>query len=70
VPILRISALTGNSREVKATRGGRFILSRQMETIYTGELLDASSAWPYAMTEDEVRTAFSLIVTEWSTGDY
>jgi hypothetical protein len=70
VPILRVSALTGNSREVKATRGERFILNRQMETIYTAELLDTDDVWPYAMTEDEVRAAFNLIVTEWSTGDY
>jgi hypothetical protein len=70
VPILRISALTGNSREVKAARGDRFLLSRQMETIYTAELPDSDGVWPYAMTEDEIRTAFNLIVTEWSTGDY
>jgi hypothetical protein len=70
VPILRISALTGSNRETKAARGDRFVLSRQMETIYTGELLDTGGVWPYAMTEDDVRAAFNLIVTEWSTGDY
>ena len=41
-PFLRISAITGNSRSIKATRGGRFTLSRQAETIYTAELLEAN----------------------------
>ena len=66
---LRIIALTGSNREVQATRGGRFILSRQSEIIYTAELLDANSSWEYGLTEDEVREAFSLITTEWTAGD-
>lgn len=69
-PFLQITAITGASREVKAVRGNRFLLSRrQPETIYTAELLDANSGWAYGVTADEVRSAFSLILPEWTAGD-
>ena len=70
LPILRITAITGSNRELRAVRGDRFLLSRQIETIYTAELLPANEAWEYGVTADEVRQAFSLIVTEWTSGDY
>lgn len=66
--ILRISTLTGSGREVRATRGNRFSLSRQSSSIYTAELPE-TPAWEYAMTAEEVRTAFSLISREWISGD-
>ena len=68
-PFLRISAITGNSRSIKATRGGRFTLSRQAETTYTAELLEANDSWEHGITEDQVREAFSLIAKEWTYGD-
>lgn len=67
---LRITAITGSSRESKAARSGRFILSRQAKTIYTAELLEANNIWEYGVTEDDVREAFSLIDTEWLSSDY
>lgn len=69
-PFLKISAITGSSRENRAVRGTRFLLSRQDETIYTAELLEANETWSYGVTPDEVREAFSLIAAEWSAGDY
>ena len=66
---LRITKLTGSGREARATRGGRVILRRLPEIIYTAELLDTNGSWEYGLTEDEVREAFSLITTEWSAGD-
>lgn len=68
-PFMEITAITGSSRSVKAVRGGRFTLSRQAETIYTAELLEANSHWSGGMTEDQVRSAFSLITKEWVYGD-
>ena len=68
-PFLRITAITGSSRGIKAVRGSRFTLSRQAETTYTAELLDGNSDWSLGMTEDEVRAAFSLITKEWMYGD-
>ena len=64
-PFLRISALTGSSRGSKAVRGGRFTLSRQAETTFTAELLEANNEWGGGLTEDEVCAAFSLITREW-----
>ena len=64
-PFLQISALTGSGRDMKAIRGGRFTLSRQAETTYTAELMEANADWEYGLTEDEVRAAFSLITKEW-----
>ena len=69
-PFLKITAITGSSRENRAVRGGRFLLSRQDETIYVAELLESNDTWKYGMTPDEVREAFSLIAAEWSAGDY
>ena len=68
-PFLRITAITGANQESRAVRGGRFSLSRQQETFYAAELLEANGAWAYGVTEDEVRQAFSLIAAEWSVGE-
>ena len=68
-PFLRISTVTGSGRETRAVRNGRFILVRKAETIYAAELLEANAGWAYGMTEDEVRSAFSLITAEWTAGD-
>ena len=66
--ILRITALTGTGREVRATRGNRFPLSRQSDVIYTAELPE-TPPWDQAMTAEEVRGAFNLIAREWIPGD-
>lgn len=66
-PILRVTALSGTGREVKATRGNRFLLSRQKATIYTAELPEAAEDW--GLTADGIRGAFSLIAPEWTAGD-
>ena len=68
-PFLRITAITGSNRMVKAVRGTRFNLSRQPETVYVAELLEANHSWAYGWKEDEVRGAFSLIRPEWNAGD-
>ena len=69
LPFMRISAITGSNRNVKAMRSGRFILSRQAETIYTAELLEPNAEWDLGIAEDEVREAFNLITREWMYGD-
>lgn len=68
-PFLRIAAITGSSREMKAVRGERFLLARQSETIYTAELLEANETWEHGMAADEVRAAFNPIMPEWTAGD-
>ena len=67
---LRISALSGSGREMRAVRGNRFIIGRRTEIIYTAELPDADAGRGFSMTEEELRSAFSLIVREdWLTSD-
>lgn len=66
--ILRITTLTGSGREVRATRGSRFPLSRQSDVIYTAELPE-TPPWDQSMTAEEVRAAFSLIAREWLPGE-
>lgn len=68
-PFLRITAITGTNREIKAVRGNRFLLSRQPKTLYAAELLEGNNTWEYGVTADEVRAAFSLIQTEWIAGE-
>ena len=46
-----------------------FWTRRQVERIFTAELLEAGTTWQYGITEDEVREAFNLITTEWMAGD-
>lgn len=66
--ILRITVLTGSGREVRATRGSRFPLSRQSDVIYTAELPEVPP-WEHGLTAEEVRESFSLIAREWIPGD-
>ena len=67
-PFLEICALTGSAREEHARRGDRFVLARQVETVYTAELLPCDD-WDGAVDEDTVKKSFSLIVAEWTTGE-
>ena len=66
---LRIYTITGNNREIRAVRGSRFILSRQAETIYAAELLNANAGWEFGISESDLRAAFNLIVKEWLPSD-
>ena len=66
---LCVYTMSGDNREVKASRGNRFILSRQAETVYAAELLSGNAAWQYGMTEDKLRASFHLITTEWTVSD-
>ena len=68
-PVLRINVYTGSDQELKAVQGEQFLLSRQSERIYTGELLTANDTWKHGITVDEVRAAFSLITAEWVSGE-
>lgn len=68
-PVLRIAAVTGTNREARAARGNRVILRRQKTAVYTAELMEANGSWEYGITMDEIQAAFSLIATEWTTGD-
>ena len=70
-PFLEVCALSGDGRESRAQRGDRFVLARQVETIYTAELLpcDGPSGVLDGLNEESVKANFSLIVAEWTTGE-
>lgn len=66
-PFLEICTITGKDSEQHALRGDRFVLARQVDAVYTGELL--SCDWDGQVDEETVRQCFSLIVAEWTTGE-
>lgn len=63
--VLTIYTETGDSREYKASKGGRFVLARQTTTIYAAEFLEEYSDWSGAMSESALKEAFHMIRTEW-----
>ena len=65
---LEICAITGDGRETAALRNGRFVLARQVETVYTAEL-PACEDRPAGLDEESVKESFSLIAAEWTTGE-
>lgn len=67
-PILELCALTGSAREEHALRGDRILLARQVETVYTAELIPLDD-WAGSIGEETVKESFSLIVSEWTTGE-
>lgn len=67
--VLGIYTITGNSREYKATRNGRFVLKQQVDTIYAAALLEGNEGWAYAIDQEEVNQRFRLIVREWTAGE-
>ena len=68
-PFLRITVYSGSSREIRAVQGNQFLLSRQPETLYAAELLEGNENWEHSVTADQVREAFNLIVSDWTTGN-
>lgn len=68
-PFLRITVYSGSRREIRAVQGNQFLLSRQPETLYAAELLEANEDWEHGVTADQVREAFNLILSDWTTGN-
>ena len=62
---LGIYTITGSSREYKATRNNRFVLKREVDTIYAAAFLDGNDGWQYAIDQEELNQRFRLIVREW-----
>lgn len=69
VPFLTVSTLTGESREYAAARGTRFVLARQVDVVYTAELIDETLAASMGINEQSLREGFNLIAQEWTTGE-
>lgn len=67
--VMGIYTITGNSREYKATRDDRFVLKREVGTIYSGVFFDYNDSWRYAISQEEVNQGFRLIAKEWTASD-
>ena len=67
--VMAIYTITGNSREYKATREGRFVLKREVGTIYSGAFFDYNDSWRHAISQENLNQRFRLIAKEWAIGD-
>ena len=65
--VFRVFAFTGDSRDASAVEYNRFVLHRTENVIYAGKLEASSAAW--GITEEELISAFRLIVIDWQTGE-
>lgn len=66
---LGIYTITGRSRELKATRNNRFVLKREVDTVYAAAFLDGNEGWRYAIDQEELTQRFRLIIQEWDPGE-
>lgn len=69
LPFMAIHAITGEAREVRAVRGERFVLARQVDTVYAAEFFEANTLVPAAMDDSSLRESFSLLVSDWTSED-
>lgn len=65
--VFRIFALTGANRDAAAVEYNRFVLHRTDNVVYAAKLEASSAAW--CITEEELISAFRLIVIDWQTGE-
>lgn len=65
IDFLKIYTLTGENRHDRAHQGARFVLVEDSTTIYAARILDTQAL---QVTEEEVRSHFSVIVSEWMSG--
>lgn len=66
---LGIYTISGSNREYKAARNNRFVLKRQVDTIYTAAFLDGNDGWQYAISQENLNERFHLIIREWDPGE-
>lgn len=65
--LITLYVLTGQKREEQAKTDNRFVLHRSESITYAAEL-EVASAF-YGMTQENVISAFHLIVQAWNTGE-
>lgn len=65
VDFLAIYTLTGDNRENRSNFGSRFVLAKQVETIYAAEFLDGNMDWQYKISKDNLISRFNLIKKDW-----
>lgn len=66
--VLVIYYLSGDNKETRAKLEGRFVIREDSEVIYAAEILVDNTQWELAMTEEDVKSNFSIIYSEWVSG--
>ena len=66
---LAIYTLSGDNRYERVKAGNRFVLKEEDSVIYAAEILSDVTGAKTKLTEDEVRSNFDIIYSEWITGD-
>ena len=69
VDFLQIYTLTDSDREIRATRGGRFVLKRQSGNVVYAAAFTEAAEWRHSIDEEELRSRFRIIPAEWSAGN-
>ena len=65
-PFLTIYKNSGNDRQARSERDGRFLLLSDPDTIYSAEFFDCG--WDCGLDRASLAEQFHLIRTDWSTG--
>ena len=65
--ILSIYTISGEDRHSLAQSDGRFLLSERGETVYAASLGESSLS--RTISEEKVKTMFSLILDDWNSGE-
>ena len=63
-PFLEIRVLTDSTHTAQAVYGGRFLLARQTDAVYTAEIFDTGM-----IDEETLRASFALLTADWTTGE-
>ena len=66
IPLLNIYRLTGDMRSYYASRDGMIELAKTQTEIYAASIPAGASDSPLAITEDDIRSRFSIITQNWN----
>ena len=63
-PFLEISTLADSTRAPQSGHGGRLLLAKQAEAVYSAEIFDTGM-----IDEETLRESFALLTAEWTKGE-
>lgn len=66
IPLLNIYRLTGDMRSYYASREGMIELAKTQTEIYAATIPSGAEDSPLAITEDDIRSRFSIITQNWN----
>ena len=66
---LAVFTLSGENKSERAKLSGRFILATESERIFAARILNEKTAEKLGVTDETVKDSFSIIYSEWNTGE-